>query len=211
MNTMYNKLFYVCCGAIIGASTAWILSEDKYKKRLEREIAEVKEAYNNKAKQLAELNETTKESMPLAFQEDTIDIAEEESDTKQNVDSLIDDYVSTSINSIILENNKSNIIEPTDVEVQGQPTDDYEPEIIDISEFGEETGYNQVTLYYYVNNKIFTDDKDEKIDKPVLLIGESAISKLDTDPYINELYVKNDQKFIYYEILIDETDYDLTH
>ena len=210
MNTFSNKIFYVCCGAIIGASTAWILAEKKYKDQLEKEITDVREAYNNKAKKIAELNETRKESISLETvepNEEVIDISEQE---KEDVDALIDNYVSTSIDSIILAN-QSKVVEPTNVEVQEPATPDYEPEIIDISEFGEEMGYNQITLYYYVNNKIFTDDKDEKVESAELLIGTAAIDKLDTDPYINELYVKDEQRFVYYEILIDEQDYDLEH
>lgn len=81
------------------------------------------------------------------------------------------------------------------------------PEMIDISEFGEKDDYTQTTLYYYVNNKILTDDQGVKIDDPEILIGEAALTKLDTDEYVNELYLDDSVNHIYYEILIDESDY----
>ena len=204
--SLLKNVSLIACGISIGAAAVWIFEEKRYKKLLREEIDSVKEAYNRKAKELADINAISKENMDLSDKHDE-EIETEEVEEK-NSESIISDYVSTSLDSY----SKEEILNDLDAAIFKEvvPTaEKAEPEIIDISEFGEELGYTQITLYYYINNDILTDDKEEEISEPELVIGEKALNELSNNEYINELYLKDDQRGVYYEILINENDFDL--
>ena len=208
MNRFLKDMFYVISGISIGATVTWAIAKEKYEKRIQEEVESVKEAYNRKAKELADKNTATKESITLAHPDKT-DYSEYNTESKEypeeivvlDEDAPIDNFMSTSLGNYAMRD-----IEPKKESVKQSDTE-LAPEIIDISDFGEKDDYTQTTLYFYINNKILTDDQGCKIDDPATLIGEPALTKLETNEYINELYLDDSANHIYYEILIDESDY----
>lgn len=208
MNRFLKDMFYVVSGISIGATVTWAIAKQRYEKRIQEEVESVKEAYNRKAKELADKNTTTKESITLAHPDKT-DYSEYDTESKEypeeivvlDEDASIDNFMSTSLGNYAMKDvePKKDSVEQNDAELA--------PEIIDISDFGEKDDYTQTTLYFYINNKILTDDQGSKIDDPETLIGEEALNKLKTDEYINELYLDDSLNHKYYEILIDESDY----
>ena len=208
MNRFLKDMFYLASGISIGATVTLAIAKQKYEKRIQEEVESVKEAYNRKAKELADMNTTAKESIMLAHPDKT-DYSKYKTETKENPEEIvvydedapIENFMSNSLSDYGFRKT-----EPKKEETKSS-NELIMPEMIDISEFGEKDDYTQTTLYYYVNNKILTDDQGVKINEPETLIGEAALTKLDTDEYINELYLDDSVNHIYYEILIDESDY----
>ena len=78
------------------------------------------------------------------------------------------------------------------------------PYVISPDDFGE-TGYEQVTLFYY-NDKVLADDADNEIDDIDALVGEESLNHFG-EYEEDSVYVRNDEMKTDYEILISERDY----
>jgi len=77
------------------------------------------------------------------------------------------------------------------------------PYAITAEEFGEEEGYNSVSLYYYTDDEVVTDEADNEIDDVDEILGEGA---LDIFVYTNadSCFIRNDEKRCDYEVIKHE-------
>ena len=77
------------------------------------------------------------------------------------------------------------------------------PYAITAEEYGEEDSYNSVTLYYYTEDELVTDEADNEIDDVDEILGEGA---LDIFVYTNaeSCFIRNDAKRCDYEVIKHE-------
>lgn len=90
--------------------------------------------------------------------------------------------------------------EPNDQPKTASPPDPY---VIDHDTFHEEmSGYEKITLNYYRENDVLTDDQDEVISDMVDIIGKDALANFgynSDDPDI--VYVRNEKYESDYEVV----------
>jgi hypothetical protein len=77
------------------------------------------------------------------------------------------------------------------------------PYAITAEEFGEEEGYNSVSLYYYTEDEVVTDEADNELDNVYEILGAGA---LDIFVYTNaeSCFIRNDAKRCDYEVIKHE-------
>lgn len=85
--------------------------------------------------------------------------------------------------------------------------DDYMngPHVIAADEFAEEETYDTVTLYCYADG-VLTDENDEIIDDVEGTVGKESLRTFEVDGY-DSVFVRNDEKETYYEVLRDKRRY----
>jgi hypothetical protein len=84
--------------------------------------------------------------------------------------------------------------------------EDLDPYVISPLRFGEMEEYEAVTVKYYQEDRILTDDNDELIEKPEIVIPPEGL-----DDYLKDndvIYVRNDILKIDYEIIVVLGSYD---
>ena len=82
------------------------------------------------------------------------------------------------------------------------------PTLIDYSEFGEDENYEKVTLMFYRDKVLATDDTDEIIENVDEIVGEENLKAFDNAYEEDAIYIRNDERQTYYEILESLNDYD---
>lgn len=85
--------------------------------------------------------------------------------------------------------------------------------IISRDEFGEEkTHYDKLTIYFYEDNEVLTDENEEPVVDPTEIVGSDALESfgcLSGDPEI--VYVRNDKREIDYEVIRLSKPYEGNH
>lgn len=79
------------------------------------------------------------------------------------------------------------------------------PAVIDPSEFGEEPGYDTMTLTYFADG-VLVDDVDDVIEEPDLVVGLENL-KIFEEFGASTVYVRNDIYKTDYEIIKDDWNY----
>jgi hypothetical protein len=105
-------------------------------------------------------------------------------------------YSNTESDSIVDEVNDEKLI-----------MSDEAPYVITPEEFGEKDGYETITLLYYYNNDIVTDDNDEPVEDLEFTIGPSALDRFG-EYEDDSVFVRNDKLKADFEILLDNRDYE---
>ena len=109
------------------------------------------------------------------------------------------------VKEIVKENGYTNYNKPE--QVNASQYDD--PYVIDPSEFGEEEGYDTMTLTYFADG-VLTDDVDDVIDEPDVVVGLENL-KVFEEFGATAVYVRNDIFKTDYEILRDDWNYSDTN
>ena len=86
-----------------------------------------------------------------------------------------------------------------------EPVKESKIEVVPPDEFGQEDGYDLISITYYANG-ILTDDGDYPIDDPEEIVGPDALDSFG-EWEDDAVYVRNDERKCYYEILRDISDY----
>ena len=171
-----NKLLYfglVIGAAVVGAAVALYYTKDTERKRADEEIAQMREYYAHKEEKLAQ--HTEKNSSASANRE-----AKNKKKAKE-----MRDY-----QKIVRENYK-----------QKQEYTPEGPAVISPDEFGENPGYDRLTMTFYADN-IVADENDEIVEDVNECIGSESLSHMgEYEPDV--LYVRNDRLRVYYEITRD--------
>jgi hypothetical protein len=91
-------------------------------------------------------------------------------------------------------------------------TDTNPPSIITSEQFADEhLDFDKVTLYYYDEDDTLTNENEEIISDPALLIGEEALVKFGENPYDDDtVYVRNERFGADYEIIRLHLNYRVT-
>lgn len=75
------------------------------------------------------------------------------------------------------------------------------PYIISDEEFGEIEGYTSITLFYFPEDGILTDENEEPVDNVNDLVGDALDRFMESED--DSIYIRNDIKRCDYEILKD--------
>ena len=181
---LINGLMF-CVGAAVGSVVTWKLVKTKYEQYANEEIESVKEVFSKKS-------ETTEEKGSV-----------EETD--------IDDLSVEEIKHIVQEhgyaneaviNSKNNVAadEDTGYDDEEEEDEDMEgPEVIPPEESWERD-YPTITLYYYEEDKVLTDDRNKIVVNVDELVGEDFAEHFG-EYEEDSVLVRNDKIKAYYEIL----------
>ena len=174
-----KSLFIFAAGLAVGAVVGACLVKNKVLADAKEEIEEVREYYRNKHQEV-----------------------KEEQETKVEVEVPQDVNV---VKDIVKNNGYTNYNKPE--QVNASQYDD--PYVIDPSEFGEEEGYDTMTLTYFADG-VLTDDVDDVIDEPDVVVGLENL-KVFEEFGATAVYVRNDIFKTDYEILRDDWNYSDTN
>lgn len=178
-NTLSNIVIFAA-GAAVGSFVTWKIIEEKYRKIAQEEIDSVKEMYAKKHQ-----DERTDSNDPV---ENTEAVNETVEDTESNV------YKD------IVENYTSN-----EIEKGGSESMEELIKVIPPEEVGDIPDYDVITLYYYADG-VLVDENDEEVVDPHEIIGKDALTSFG-DYEEDAVFVQNDDRKCYYEILQDVRSY----
>ena len=165
-------LFIFAAGVVAGAVAGAYLVKDKVMADAKQEIEEVREYYKSK-------KETKKEEKPVEEKEET------KVEEKEEYQEITRNY--TNYNKI--------------EETPKQAVNDM-PYMINPEDFGEEEGYDTLTLTYFAD-KVLVDDVDDVIDDPDPVVGLENLKVFD-EFNASAIYVRNDIWKTDFEILKDD-------
>ena len=173
-------LFIFAAGLAVGAIAGACLVRNKALEDAKQEVEEVREYYRNKHNE----------------------VKEEEPEVEVEVPKDVD-----VVKEIVKENGYTNYNKPQTVNIPQYaivPPNDY-PYVIDPSEFGEEPGYDTMTLTYFTDG-VLVDDVDDVIDEADVVVGLENL-KVFEEFGATAVYVRNDIYRTDYEILRDDWNY----
>ena len=165
-------LFIFAAGVVAGAVAGAYLVKDKVMADAKQEIEEVREYYKSK-------KETKKEEKPVEEKQET------KVEEKEEYQEITRNY--TNYNKI--------------EEAPKQAVNDM-PYMINPEDFGEEEGYDTLTLTYFAD-KVLVDDVDDVIDDPDPVVGLENL-KVFEEFNASAIYVRNDIWKTDFEILKDD-------
>ena len=165
-------LFIFAAGVVAGAVAGAYLVKDKVMADAKQEIEEVREYYKSK-------KESKKEEKPVEEKEET------KVEEKKEYQEITRNY--TNYNKI--------------EEAPKQAINDM-PYMINPEDFGEEEGYDTLTLTYFAD-KVLVDDVDDVIDDPDPVVGLENLKVFD-EFNASAIYVRNDIWKTDFEILKDD-------
>ena len=186
---MMSKVLYFASfatGAGIGAVATWFLVKRHYEAVAQEEINSVVKTFRKKNKT------TVPEEMNKKKHDENID--------KSSLD-IYKNKISEAGYKNYSTTNEKERKEPS------KPSEESNKsiEIIEASEFGFESDYDQVTWTYF-SDDIVTDEYDEVVTEPELVLGEEALKKLQ-DRELDCVCVRNDDTGCYYELTYNEEKY----
>lgn len=206
-----NKSIFGVIGFVLGAAAGslvtWKLIEKKYMDMADDEIRSVKEMYRSKIVNYEVLDETN-EDMFVAQKGPEFTVSMELTDEgKQLIDKLnnltttyVSDDEKPDYTAYSQAKEKHNVFDdamPTEPEVKHD-----EPYIIDPTEFGEFSEYEQIELTYYKDGVICENDTD-MID-PYDILGDIDVADHFGEYENDRVFVRDDKRQVDYEILRDE-------
>ena len=172
-----KKLFIFAAGVVAGAVAGAYLVKDKVMADAKQEIEEVREYYKSKKevkKEEEQVDETPK-----------VEVTEERERDEEAYQKITRNY--TNYNKI--------------EETPKQAVNDM-PYMINPEDFGEEEGYDTLTLTYFAD-RVLVDDVDEVIDDPDPVVGLENL-KVFEEFNASAIYVRNDIWKTDFEILKDD-------
>lgn len=176
-----KKLLYfglVIGAAVAGAAAALYYVKDSERKRADEEIATMREYFARKEQEMNLARGMTAEHAP-----------KDETSEKKQKSKEIRDY-----QKIVREKYK-----------QKEESAPEGPVVISPDEFGENPGYDSLSMTFYADN-IVADENDEIVEDVNDCIGFESLTHIgEYEPDI--LYVRNDRLRIYYEITRDLRNY----
>ena len=175
-------LFIFAAGLAVGAVAGACLVRNKALEDAKQEVEEVREYYKEKLNEVKEVKE----------EEPQVEV-----EVPQDVDVVKD---------IVKENGYTNYNKPQTVNIpQYKVYANDDPYVIDPSEFGEEPGYDTMTLTYFADG-VLVDDVDDVIEEADVVVGLENL-KVFEEFGATAVYVRNDIYRTDYEILRDDWNY----
>jgi hypothetical protein len=202
----WKSVLIFAAGATLGALVAYEIARHKY------ELSEDEQYFADLADELKEDEESTEE-IKRTYNKDNYPKKE------GKVIVITKDKYKKTIENLGYDANKDDRIDPA--ELESPPEDDSEEEdeydgqfmsyesnggdthIITMEEFAEEMGhYDKISLTFYEDDEVLTDESEEIIDDPIAILGEDALVSFGVgsgDPEV--VYVRNDWLQIDYEVI----------
>lgn len=184
MNSAVKSTFIFAIGAAIGSVVTWKLLSDVYERRLQEEIADIKDVYSKQ------------EETP----EEGLDTADEQPQENHKSEKRSGGIYETMVKRLGYTDysSMSDTEEKKDDEIQA-------PHVISYEEFGNLEDYTCVGLTLH-SDDILSNERSEVIEDVGDLLGDVS---LDRDEFMDDaLYVRNHKLKIDFEILLDEETYE---
>ncbi len=182
-------LLLFAAGLAVGVVAGAVLVRNKALEDAKQEVEEVREYYRSKRKEAKE-----------EPQEETKEETEEEPEVEVPQDVDI-------VKNIVKTNGYTNYNKPETIQtvqtLQTVPCDD--PYVIDPTDFGEEPGYDTMTLTYFADG-VLVDDVDDVIEDKDTVVGLENL-KVFEEFGATAVYVRNEIWRTDFEILRDDWNY----
>lgn len=189
MNKLGGVIAFLA-GTAIGGAVAWRVASERYAKISEEDILSVKEAFRNREQKLK--NE-------LEEKEHTV----EEEKITPTILSTNEHQDKGDINEYVRMVNRTKY-----AHTSVPPKEDHSieaPYVISPEEFGEMDGYTQISLTYFEDDDILSDENGVVIDDPEEIVGDALNHFGDYEE--DSVFVRSDPKRCDYEILKDFRSY----
>lgn len=190
MSRMSTKMFIFAAGAAIGSAVAWLYAKKYYERIANDEIESMKEWV---ARRVEERNEKTSDTNV----------------TKRDIDSIIEkpdlmEYAAKVKDLGYYDYSKKN--EPTNEEKEEVELDlDDRIYVIKPEAFGEEDGYEEVSLTYY-SDGVLTDEQDNPIEDVGSMVRADFASYFGVYE-ADSVFIRNELLRTDFEILADQRKY----
>ena len=196
MNKLGTVIAFLA-GTAIGGMVAWRVASERYAKISEEDILSVKEAFRNREQKLK--NELEELKMSLEEKEHTV----EEEKVTPTILSTNEHQDKGDINEYVRMVNRIKY-----AHTSVPPKEDHSieaPYVISPEEFGEMDGYTQISLTYFEDDDILSDENGVVIDDPEEIVGDALNHFGDYEE--DSVFVRSDPKRCDYEILKDLRSY----
>jgi len=178
MNSTLSNFIMFVAGAAVGSLATWYYVKTKYEQIANDEIAEMREYVNSK------YNKT--ESTTTEFS-----ISEEEK---------------AEYEEMLKKSGYTNYADATANTEEEEMDDTREPYVIMPDQFSEYADYDTISLTYYADGVLASDDTDEIIEDVDDVVGEDSLNHFG-EFEDDSVYVRNDERKCDYEILRDNRTY----
>lgn len=188
MNKTIFNVFIFAAGAAIGSAVTWKVVKTKYEQLAQEEIDSVKETFARLSKGQSDSDDS--DDTETAEDEEDSDSESNNADLAKYAD-LLDHYRSAD------ENEQRGGAGPLMKK----------PYVISPDMYGEEDGYETVTLTYYADG-VLEDDYYNVVDDVECMVGLDFMNHFDEyedDP--DSVYVRDESAMMDYEILRDQRKY----
>lgn len=191
-----EALIFIAGGAIGSLITYMIISRKDFENK-EKEISEIRSYYNNEFK-----------SMILKEKELKNDEKDEKSaENEPNYVQEVKNIVKKNLKPIITDiRNSENGFENDMNEPKVKGSIVVDKSLISATEFAEDEDYDKVTLYYFVEDDLFTDIDYGIVNNGVDLVGRAMLDHVGM--YEDDvLYVRNESLSADYEVIFQHNSY----
>lgn len=195
-----NKLGIVIAflaGTAIGGMAAWRVANERYAKISEEDILSVKEAFRNREQKLKDEIEELKSKLEVT------ECLEEEEKVPSTILSTNEHQDKGDINEYVRMVNRTKYAHTSVPQKEDHSVE--APYVISPEEFGEMDGYTQISLTYFEDDDILSDENGVIIDDPEEIVGDALNHFGDYEE--DSVFVRSDPKRCDYEILKDLRSY----
>jgi hypothetical protein len=198
----YGKLAGLFGGGVVGAAIGWVIAEVLVYQLYEKEV----EYYDELAGDLGYAQESYEEPIVMKKTVST------RNDDEKRVTNYAEQFKKGKLNTRKVEHEEvmdadEEIIEEAEPEDE---VDDGRPSVVSEEEWSKaDDGWESITLSYYAEDRVFTDEHDIIIPNAETLVGHHAVDNFgeeSNDP--DTVFIKNVDEQKYYEIIRVHGSYD---
>ena len=196
MNKLGTVIAFLA-GTAIGGMAAWRVTNERYAKISEEDILSVKEAFRNREQKLKDEIEELKSKLEVT------ECLEEEEKVPSTILSTNEHQDKGDINEYVRMVNRTKYAHTSVPQKEDHSIE--APYVISPEEFGEMDGYTQISLTYFEDDDILSDENGVIIDDPEEIVGDALNHFGDYEE--DSVFVRSDPKRCDYEILKDLRSY----
>lgn len=196
MNKLGTVIAFLA-GTAIGGMVAWRIVNERYAKISEEDILSVKEAFRNREQKLKDEIEELKSKLEVT------ECLEEEEKVPSTILSTNEHQDKGDINEYVRMVNRTKYAHTSVPQKEDHSIE--APYVISPKEFGEMDGYTQISLTYFEDDDILSDENGVIIDDPEEIVGDALNHFGDYEE--DSVFVRSDPKRCDYEILKDLRSY----
>lgn len=195
MNKLGTVIAFLA-GTAIGGMAAWRVANERYAKISEEDILSVKEAFQNREQKLKDEIEELKSKLEVTE-------CSEEEKVPSTILSTNEHQDKGDINEYVRMVNRTKYAHTSVPQKEDHSVE--APYVISPEEFGEMDGYTQISLTYFEDDDILSDENGVIIDDPEEIVGDALNHFGDYEE--DSVFVRSDPKRCDYEILKDLRSY----
>lgn len=196
MNKLGTVIAFLA-GTAIGGMAAWRVANERYAKISEEDILSVKESFRNREQKLKDEIEELKSKLEVT------ECLEEEEKVPSTILSTNEHQDKGDINEYVRMVNRTKYAHTSVPQKEDHSVE--APYVISPEEFGEMDGYTQISLTYFEDDDILSDENGVIIDDPEEIVGDALNHFGDYEE--DSVFVRSDPKRCDYEILKDLRSY----